>query len=50
MIYSFRFLLCRSATDALIIQLERYSSTTSGQTNNVKFLERLEAVLAASGR
>jgi hypothetical protein len=37
-------------TDALIIQLERYSSTASGQTNNVKFLERLEAVLAASGR
>jgi hypothetical protein len=37
------------ATDALIIQLERYSSTASGQQNNKKFLERLEAVLAASG-
>lgn len=36
-------------TDTLIIQLERYSSTTSGQQNNKKFLERLEAVLAASG-
>lgn len=36
-------------TDTLIIQLERYSSTTSGQQNNKKFLERLEAVLAATG-
>jgi hypothetical protein len=36
-------------TDTLIIQLERYSSTTSGQQNSAKFLERLEAVLAATG-
>ncbi len=36
-------------TDTLIIQLERYSSTTSGQQNSAKFLERLEAVLAAAG-
>lgn len=36
-------------TDTLIIQLERYSSTTSGQNDNKKFLERLEAVLAATG-
>jgi hypothetical protein len=37
-------------TDTLIIQLERYSSSSTGQRDNVKFLERLEAVLAASGR
>jgi hypothetical protein len=36
-------------TDTLIIQLERYSSTASGQQNDKKFLERLEAVLAACG-
>lgn len=35
--------------DTLIIQLERYSGTASGQTNNAKFLERLEAVLGACG-
>jgi hypothetical protein len=37
------------ALDTLIIQLERYSGTASGQTNNAKFLERLEAVLGACG-
>jgi hypothetical protein len=36
-------------TDTLIIQLERYSSTASGQQNSAKLLERLEAVLAATG-
>jgi hypothetical protein len=36
------------ATDTLIIQLERYSSSATGQRDNVKFLERLEAVLAAA--
>lgn len=37
------------ATDTLIIQLERYSASASGQRDSGKFLERLEAVLAASG-
>lgn len=37
-------------TDTLIIQLERYSSSSSGTRDAVKFLERLEAVLAAAGR
>jgi hypothetical protein len=37
------------ATDALIIQLERYASTASGQPDDNALLERLEAVLAASG-
>jgi hypothetical protein len=36
-------------TDTLIIQLERYSATASGQANDKKFLERLEAVLGAAG-
>lgn len=36
-------------TDALIIQLERFSSSAAGQDNNKQFLERLEAVLAATG-
>lgn len=36
-------------TDTLMIQLERYSASSSGQENNKKFLERLEAVLAATG-
>jgi hypothetical protein len=37
------------ATDTLIIQLERYSSSATGQRDSAKFLERLEAVLAATG-
>ena len=36
-------------TDALIIQLERYSAVATGSTDAVKFLERLEAVLEAAG-
>ncbi|HEY5943953.1 MAG TPA: hypothetical protein VIV40_00605 [Kofleriaceae bacterium] len=36
------------ATDTLIIQLERYSSSTTGTHDAAKFLERLEAVLAAA--
>jgi hypothetical protein len=35
-------------TDDLIIQLERYAPTSSNPGEGVKFLERLEAVLAAS--
>jgi len=35
------------ATDALIIQLERFSSTSSHPGESSKFLERLEATLAA---
>jgi hypothetical protein len=37
------------ATDDLIIQLERYAPTSSNPGEGVKFLERLEAVLGASG-
>lgn len=37
------------ATDALIIQLERYAPTSSNPAESAKFLERLEAVLAAGG-
>jgi hypothetical protein len=37
------------ATDALIIQLERYSASATGTQDAAKFLERLEAVLAAAG-
>ena len=37
------------ATDALIIQLERYAPTSSAPAESHKFLERLEAVLAAGG-
>ena len=37
------------ATDALIIQLERYAPTSSNPEEGTHFLERLEAVLAASG-
>jgi hypothetical protein len=36
------------ATDELIIQLERYAPTSSNPGEGVKFLERLEAVLAAA--
>jgi len=36
-------------TDALIIQLERYSTAATGSHDAAKFLERLEAVLAAAG-
>ncbi|HTL33891.1 MAG TPA: hypothetical protein VL326_12235 [Kofleriaceae bacterium] len=36
------------ATDDLIIQLERYAPTSSNPGEGVKFLERLEAVLAAA--
>lgn len=35
-------------TDDLIMQLERYAPTSSNPGESVKFLERLEAVLAAS--
>jgi hypothetical protein len=37
------------ATDALIIQLERYAPTSSAPAESARFLERLEAVLAAGG-
>jgi hypothetical protein len=37
------------ATDALIIQLERFAPTSSSPGESVKFLERLEAVMSASG-
>lgn len=37
------------ATDALIIQLERFSSTSSHPGESSKFLEKLEATLAALG-
>ena len=37
------------ATDALIIQLERYSSAATGSADAHKFLERLESVLTATG-
>jgi hypothetical protein len=37
------------ATDALIIHLERYAPTSSAPAESEKFLERLEAVLAAGG-
>jgi hypothetical protein len=37
------------ATDTLIIQLERYSASSTGSRDAVKFLERLEAVLGATG-
>jgi hypothetical protein len=37
------------ATDALIIQLERYAPTSSNPEEGTHFLERLEAVLAAGG-
>jgi hypothetical protein len=36
-------------TDALIIQLERYASASTGTADSAKFLERLEAVLSATG-
>ncbi len=36
-------------TDTLIIQLERYSAASTGSGDAVKFLERLEAVLGATG-
>jgi hypothetical protein len=43
-------LRCRHpATDALIIHLERYAPTSSAPAESEKFLERLEAVLAAGG-
>ncbi|HEY5923733.1 MAG TPA: hypothetical protein VIV11_18755 [Kofleriaceae bacterium] len=38
-----------ATTDTLIIQLERYSSATTGSHDAAKFLERLEAVLSATG-
>jgi hypothetical protein len=38
-----------SAIDTLIIQLERYSASSTGTPDAAKFLERLEAVLAAAG-
>ncbi len=37
------------ATDALIIQLERYAPTSSAPAESARFLERLEAVLSAGG-
>jgi len=37
------------ATDQLVIQLERYAPTSSNVAESVKFLERLEAVLASAG-
>jgi hypothetical protein len=37
-------------TDRLVIQLEKYAPTSSNPAESVKFLERLEAVLAASER
>lgn len=37
------------ATDALIIQLERYAPTSSSPAESSIFLERLEAVLASGG-
>lgn len=36
------------ATDQLVIQLERYAPTSSNVAETVKFLERLEAVLASA--
>jgi hypothetical protein len=36
-------------TDQLVIQLERYAPTSSNVAESVKFLERLEAVLASAG-
>jgi hypothetical protein len=37
------------STDQLVVQLERYAPTSSNPADSNKFLERLEAVLAASG-
>jgi hypothetical protein len=37
-------------TDRLVMQLEKYAPTSSAPSESVKFLERLEAVLAASER
>ena len=37
-------------TDRLVIQLEKYAPTSSNPAESTKFLERLEAVLAASER
>lgn len=36
-------------TDTLVLQLERYAPTSSNPADTTQFLERLEAVLAASG-
>lgn len=36
-------------TDQLVVQLERYAPTSSAPAESVRFLERLEAVLAAAG-
>ncbi len=36
-------------TDELVIQLERYAPTSSNPSETSQFLDRLEAVLAASG-
>ncbi len=38
-----------ATTDQLVIQLERYAPTASNPAESTQFLERLEAVLAASG-
>jgi hypothetical protein len=40
----------RPDTDALILQLERFAPDSSNPAEGTQFLERLEAVLAASGR
>ena len=37
------------ATDQMVVQLERYAPTTSNTADDLKFLERLEALLAAAG-
>lgn len=37
------------STDQLVLQLERYAPTSSNPADSALFLERLEAVLAASG-
>ena len=37
------------STDQLVIQLERFAPTSSNPADTSMFLERLEAVLAASG-
>jgi hypothetical protein len=37
------------ATDALVIGLERYATMSAQRTENLRFLERLEAMLAAAG-
>ena len=38
-----------ASTDQLVVQLERYAPTPSNPTDSNLFLERLEAVLAATG-